>query len=144
VFEQQKQLPAARRPDDPVRGFLGPVFRFFERKWMVDELYNAVVVNRYVDLAWFLSDKVDWRFWHDWFHDKVIVGGYNALTHLLAYRVDLGGIDWVSTALGRSTAWLSRTGRRIQTGFVSSYAFTFFIGVVLIVGYFLLRLVVRR
>lgn len=144
IYDRQRMLPTSRRPDDPVRGVLGPVFRFFERKWLVDELYNGVIVNRYVDLSWFLADKVDWRFWHDWFHDKVIVGGYNGLSRLLAVKVDLGGIDKVSSLLARFTGWLSSVGRRIQTGFVSTYAITFFIGVVLIIGYFLLRLTTAR
>jgi len=114
------QLPPARRPDDPLRGMLGPV-------------------NPYIALARFLAEVVDWRFWHDWFHDVVITAGFRLLTSLLAVRVDLGGIDAVANGLADLTKGLAARLRRLQTGYVRNYALSVFIGVVVILGYLIFR-----
>jgi NADH-quinone oxidoreductase subunit L len=110
-----------------------------ERKWWVDELYWAVIANPYIALSRFLADVVDWRFWHDWFHDTVIAGGFTLLSRLLAVRIDLGFIDAIfngaATLVQRSAGRL----RGIQNGFVRSYALSVFLGVVVILGYLILR-----
>jgi NADH-quinone oxidoreductase subunit L len=43
--------PLAQGADDPLRRILGPLFAGMERKWGVDEAYNFLFVQRYVDLA---------------------------------------------------------------------------------------------
>jgi NADH-quinone oxidoreductase subunit L len=139
VYLEQQSLPRAKRPDDPLRGFLGPVFTGMENKWWVDELYHYVIVRPYQWLSAFLADVIDWRFWHDWFHDVVIAGGYTRLARLLAYPVDLGIIDRIANGLADLTKMLAGSLRRIQTGFVSNYALSVFLGVVIIIGYLILR-----
>jgi NADH-quinone oxidoreductase subunit L len=138
-YPEQQKLPAALRPDDPLRGILGWVFRVFEHKYWVDELYKAVIVDPYVKLAWWLSEVVDWRFWHDFFHDVIIAGGYNLLARLLAVQIDLGGIDRLANGLAEATQRLASSMRRIQTGLVRNYALSVMLGVVLILGYLILR-----
>jgi hypothetical protein len=69
---------------DPLRGYLNGLFNGMEKKWWVDEIYQAIVVGPYVALAAFLADVIDWRFWHDWFHDKVIAGGYPGAERVMA------------------------------------------------------------
>ncbi len=138
-YESFWQQPAARRPDDPLHGFLGPVFTWMNRKWMIDELYQAVILGPYMRLAKFLADVVDWRFWHDWFHDTVLAGGYNLLARLLAVRIDLGGIDRLFNGLAGLMGRLSGQMRRLQTGFIRNYALAVFMGVVVILSYLLLR-----
>lgn len=131
--------PAARRPDDPLRGYIGAAYELFRNKYWVDELYQAVILDPYVSLSGFLADVIDWRFWHDWFHDKIIVGGYNLLTRLLAVRVDLGGIDAIANGLATVTQGLAAQMRKLQTGFVRNYALAVFLGVVIILSYLLMR-----
>jgi len=138
-YQRVQQLPPARRPDDPLRPILGPIFTGMERKWWVDELYWALFVNRYIDLSRFLAFTIDWRFWHDWFHDSVIVAGFNGLSRFLAQPIDLGIIDGIGNRLAGAIAWLSVNLRRAQTGFVRSYALVVFIGVVVMLGYLILR-----
>lgn len=138
-YQELQKLPTARRPDDPLRTFLGPVFTGMERKWWIDELYWSVILNPYIALSRFLADVIDWRFWHDWFHDKLIVGGYNFLTNLLAVRIDLGGIDAIANGLARVTQGSAAGLRRIETGFVRNYALAVFLGVVVILGYLIFR-----
>ncbi len=138
-FEEFWAIPAAKRPDDPLRSVIGPVFELFKNKYWVDELYWTVVLNPYISLSRFLADVVDWRFWHDWFHDKVLLGGYNLLTRLLAVRIDLGVIDGVANGLGVLAQRSAAVLQRLQTGYVRNYALSIFFGVVIILGYLLLR-----
>ena len=65
---------------DPLKKMLGPIFTGMERKWFVDELYWALFLDRYVDVSRFVADVIDGKFWHDWFHEKVIAGTYNWLS----------------------------------------------------------------
>ncbi|MBN1452427.1 MAG: NADH-quinone oxidoreductase subunit L [Anaerolineales bacterium] len=125
---------------DPLKKPLGLIFTGMENKWFVDEGYFAVFINRYVDMAKFLADTIDWRFWHDWFHDKVIAGTYNWLSNIgLNLYADQRGIDAFANWLGTATKNLSASMRRVQNGFVRSYALSVLLGVVLILGYLLLK-----
>ena len=125
---------------DPLKRGLGPVFTGMERKWFVDEIYQAIIVTPYVRISQFLADVIDWRFWHDWFHEKVIAGTYNWLSHIGLNRyADQRGIDAVANGLGTITQWLASALRKVQNGFVRSYALSVLLGVVLIIGYLILK-----
>jgi NADH-quinone oxidoreductase subunit L len=137
-YRSLQEMPAGKRPDDPLRGLLGPVFSLLENKYWVDELYRAVILKPYVGLSRFLAETIDWRFWHDWFHDRVLYNGYQLLTRVLAVQVDLGFIDAIANGLGKVSQWLAGRLRLLQTGNVRSYALSVFIGVVLILGYLLM------
>ncbi len=137
-FEAFWALPAAKRKDDPLRAYIGPAFDVLKNKYWVDELYWTVILNPYIALSRFLADVVDWRFWHDWFHDKVLVGGFNLLTRVLAVQIDLGIIDWIANGLGTLAQRSAGSLRRVQTGYVRNYALSIFLGVVIILGYLIL------
>jgi len=125
---------------DPLKKPLGLIFTGMENKWFVDEGYWAVFVNRYVDISRFLADYVDWRFWHDFVHDKVIAGTYNWLSTIaLNDYADQKVINPFFDGWGKVTQWLSATGRKVQNGFVRSYALSIMLGVVVILGYLLLK-----
>ena len=138
-YQDMLHLPKARRGDDPMRKTLGPVFVAFESKFWVDELYEAVVVKPYMVISHFLGEVIDWRFWHDWFHDVVFSGGYQTLTRFMASPIDLGIIDGIANGLGSGAKSLSGVLGRLQTGFVRNYALVVFFGVVIILGYLVLR-----
>ena len=132
--------PLKKGQPDPLKKPLGFIFTGMEHKWFVDEGYWAVFVNRYVDISRFLADVVDWKFWHDWFHDKVIAGTYNWLSNIALNRyADQKGIDAFFNGLGTLTKNFSMSLRRFQNGFVRSYALSILLGVVLILGYLLLK-----
>ena len=134
----RKPLVAGQK--DPLKKPLGFIFTGMERKWFVDEIYWAVFVDRYVDASRFLANVIDGRFWHDWFHDKVIAGTYQWLSRtVLSLRIDTQGIDAFFNGLGKLTKQLSAGLRRLQNGFVRSYALAVLFGVVVIVGYILLK-----
>ena len=132
--------PLAAGQKDPLKKALGFIFTGMERKWFVDEIYWVAFVGRYVDLARFLADVIDGRFWHDWFHDKVLAGTYNWLSRIALDKViDTRGIDALFNGLGELTKRASTSLRRLQNGFVRSYALAVLFGVVVILGYLLIR-----
>jgi NADH-quinone oxidoreductase subunit L len=138
-YRKLQELPPEKRPDDPLRQVLGPVFTGMENKWWVDELYWALILNPYIKLARFFAQVVDWRFWHDWFHERLIAGGYNWLSGFLSVPIDLGFIDGIANGIASLTVRFAGSLRKIQTGYVRNYALTVFIGVVIIIGYLVLR-----
>jgi NADH-quinone oxidoreductase subunit L len=132
--------PLVEGQPDPLKKLLGPVFRVFERRYWVDEFYWAVFIDRYVDVARFLADVIDGRFWHDWFHEKVLAGTYNWLSRtVLDLRVDQQFIDAIANGLGNLTRRVSGGLRRLQNGFVRSYALAVLLGVVIIIGWLVLK-----
>ncbi len=138
-YKKLQELPPAQRPDDPLRQWLGPIFTGMENKWWVDELYWAVILNPYIKLSRFLAEVIDWRFWHDWFHNSVIVRGYNSLARFLSGPFDLGFIDGIANGLASVTVRFAGSLRKVQTGYVRNYALMVLLGVVVIIGYLILR-----
>ncbi|HWS24176.1 MAG TPA: NADH-quinone oxidoreductase subunit L [Anaerolineales bacterium] len=124
---------------DPLKKWLGPIFVGMENKWYVDEGYKFLFIDRYTDIAKFLSIKVDWDFWHEWFHNSVIAKGFVGLANILANPIDLGIIDNISRILAKAVASSSEAMRKIQSGFVRSYAFSVVLGVVAILGYLIFK-----
>ncbi len=125
---------------DPLKKPLGLIFTGMENKWFVDEGYFAVIINPFKKLSQFLADVIDWRFWHDFVHDTVILGTYNWLSEIaLNNYADQKGIDAFANWLGTATQSVSATLRKVQNGFVRSYALSVMLGVVLILGYLIFK-----
>jgi len=132
--------PLVTGQKDPLKKPLGFIFTGMERKWLVDEFYALVILRPYSAISKFLADVIDGRFWHDWFHEKVIAGTYNYVSKVvLDSRVDQKFIDAIANGLGNLTRRASAGLRRLQNGFVRSYALAVLVGVVLIVGYLILK-----
>ncbi len=130
------------KPDqaDPLKKPLGPIFIGMESKWLVDEVYQALIVNPFTKISYFLADVIDWRFWHDFVHDTVITGSYNWFSDTILNRyADQKGIDAFFNSWGSVTQGVSAALRKVQNGFVRSYALSVLLGVVLILGYLLLK-----
>ncbi len=125
---------------DPLKKPLGFIFTGMENKWFVDEGYFALIINPFKQVSQFLADVIDWRFWHDFVHETVILGTYNWLSGVaLNEYADQKGIDAFANWLGDATQWLSANMRKVQNGFVRSYALSVMLGVVLILGYLILK-----
>ncbi len=106
--------------------------------------------------AIYASGRVDWMglrvrlapiqrlLAHGWYVDDyystVLVAPGKAASAILAYRVDAGVIDGVVNGIGGATRRLASAGRKIQTGFVRTYALALFAGAVSILVYVGLRL----
>jgi NADH-quinone oxidoreductase subunit L len=91
-----------------LRRRLGVLDTLVQHRYYVDELYMAGVVNP-------LKEMGDW----------------------LASAFDQQGIDGAVNGVALVTGWVGERVRRVQTGLVGTYAFTLFVGVVLLVAYFL-------
>ncbi|MEJ5223871.1 MAG: proton-conducting transporter membrane subunit, partial [Anaerolineales bacterium] len=132
--------PLAAGQVDPLKKPLGALFAGMERKFYIDEAYKFLILDRYNDLARFMADVIDWKFWHDWFHDTVIAGSFQWVSRTLLTRyADERGIDAFANGLGTFTKEISARLRTLQNGFVRSYALYVLVGVVAILGYLLLK-----
>ncbi len=105
-----------------------------EARIWTDLFHDGLIARGYRALAGFLADVVDSRLWHDEFHDRVLTRGFRGLAFLTANPIDLGIIDGLANGVASLTRRLSGALRRTQTGYVRNYAFSIFIGVVLILG----------
>ncbi|GAB1470643.1 NADH-quinone oxidoreductase subunit L [Chloroflexota bacterium] len=125
---------------DPLKKPLGLIFTGMENRWFIDEGYGVLIVTPFKKISAFLADVVDWRFWHDFVHETVILGTYNWFSEvLLSHYADQKGIDAFFNSWGSLMQWLSDNVRKIQNGFVRSYALSVLLGVVLILGYLILK-----
>ncbi len=125
---------------DPLKKPLGLLFTGMENKWFVDEGYQAVLIKPYAAISRFLAEVIDWRFWHDWFHEKVIAGSYQFIANtVLDKKIDQQIIDAIGNGLGTLTKNISTALRRLQNGFVRSYALAVLFGVIVILGYLILK-----
>lgn len=132
--------PLKANQPDPLKKPLGFVFTGMENKWFVDEGYDVLILTPFRKISQFVADVIDWRFWHDFVHDTVIAGTYNWVSSIALDRyTDQRGIDAFANWLGTATQWVSDNVRKIQNGFVRSYALSVLLGVVLILGYLILK-----
>jgi len=79
------------------------------------------------------------RFYVDELYGDLIVIPGKRLAIFSANRVDAGLIDRIVNGVGGLVAWTSDGLRRVQTGYVRSYALTFLFGVVVIVSLLVFR-----
>ncbi len=101
------------KPDspDPLAARLGWFFKGMNRKWWVDEFYHAVIVRPYQYVSNVLLGE--------WIDQEVIDGAVN----------DVGGL----------MRFLSGAVRKLENGYVRSYALSILVGAVLILAYILLK-----
>ncbi|HTP02530.1 MAG TPA: proton-conducting transporter membrane subunit, partial [Anaerolineales bacterium] len=130
------RTPVKVGDEDPLQKILGPVFIGMQRKWGVDEAYKFLFTDPYRRLSRFLAITVDEKFWHDWFHEKVLVRGFNLIAKEgLSDYTDKRGIDRFFDGLADSMRRASERLRHVENGFVRSYALAIFVGVVAVIGY---------
>ncbi|HEC22460.1 MAG TPA: NADH-quinone oxidoreductase subunit L [Chloroflexi bacterium] len=120
----------------------GPVFTFLNRKWYWDELYAAIFVRPYNRLGDFLANAVDWQFWHDFVHDRIIADAFQGWAAILSRPIDLGIVDGAVNGVAQLVESTSRSLRRVQTGYVRNYALAVLMGVVAILAYLAIRFLV--
>lgn len=106
------------------------MWSFAHAKMYWDEVYFRILENPFNRISKFLAEVVDWRFLHDYFHDRVLKAGYDGLGKLLANPFDLGIIDGIVNGIGWLVKQLSGRVRVIQTGYVRTYAVILLLGVV--------------
>ncbi|MFN2148660.1 MAG: NADH-quinone oxidoreductase subunit L [Anaerolineales bacterium] len=128
---------------DPLRSILGPIFIGMENKWWVDEFYAAILLNPFKRLSKALivgegEENEGTEFWEHFVHEIVIGKGYQALAQFMDMTIDLGFVDAFFNSLAGATNWVAQRLRKLQSGYVRNYALSVFVGVVLILGYFII------
>jgi NADH-quinone oxidoreductase subunit L len=102
-------------------------------KYYVDEIYDALIVNRIKDL----STALAWVDAH--IIDGLGVDGASWLTRYfsrISMRWDKWVVDGLVNLVGKITEGLSVPVRMFQTGVFSSYAMWILVGVVILLGYY--------
>jgi NADH-quinone oxidoreductase subunit L len=123
--------------DDPLRK-LGFIFKVLNHKYWIDELYGRLLVRPFIWLSNFLANVIDWRFLHNWVHERAIRDTFLKITDFLANPIDKLVIDGAVNGTGRVVAWAAGGLRKLQTGYVRTYALALLVGVVLVVAWFAL------
>jgi NADH-quinone oxidoreductase subunit L len=126
-----------RRPELPERvaAAAGPGYQLVLNKYYVDELYDALFVNRAKDLGNGLAA----------FDLGVVDGGVNGVGWCTRMSAELSRLwdIWVIDGLVNATAFLvklmSYPVRVIQTGLVQSYAWFITLGVLVFLAYYFLH-----
>ena len=80
------------------------------------------------------------KYWFDWFNENVLAAGSRLLGKIFWKGGDEAIIDtcW-SMAPRTSIGWTAGIVRRVQSGFLYSYAFWMVIGLAVMLGWFLTR-----
>ncbi len=97
-----------------------------------DEMYDRYFIRPYRASAYWLAERLDWSFWHDFVHERVIYGTFQALTGLFTGPVDRGIIDRAFNSIGTGIRAAAGRLRTIQTGYVRVYALSVLFGTLLV------------
>jgi NADH-quinone oxidoreductase subunit L len=79
------------------------------------------------------------KYYVDWVNEQIIARGARCLGHGLWQTGDRGLIDGlVVNGSARLVGWVASVSRRLQSGFIYHYAFAMIIGIMALVGFFVL------
>jgi NADH-quinone oxidoreductase subunit L len=135
AFHIYRNKPKTVSDPDPTQKIPG-LWGFFG-KLPLDTLYMHYFVPWFNRFAWWLSQKFEWRFWHDFFHDNLIRDTFLWFADLCGNILDAQGIDGLVNGLGSATKWLADRIRTSQSGYARTYALSVFLGAVALLIYFL-------
>ncbi len=135
--------PLTKRGRDPLQALAATrdAFNVANAKGYTDAIYSALIEQPYNRASQWLANVLDWKFWHDYVHDKLIFKGFDGVAALLSGPVDRGAIDRGFLGIG---GLIRRAGGRLkglQTGYVRTYTFTMLVGVVFVLLIILFPLV---
>jgi NADH-quinone oxidoreductase subunit L len=109
--------------------------------WMAvlpfDTLYMKGIIPLFNRLANFLGYRLDWDFWHNFVHERIIRDTFIGFANFASDVLDRQGVDGLVNGAGQVTRWLSSGLRQSQTGYARTYALGIFLGTVALLTYFL-------
>jgi NADH-quinone oxidoreductase subunit L len=141
IYGNNHALTANRRDPLAVNPNTGSIFNLANARLYWDEIYYRLFEGPFNRASVFLADRLDWAFWHDYFHNTIIWRGFDAIANVLSNPIDLGIIDGIVNGVGRLVNRISGSLRRVQTGYVRTYAITLLLGVVFVIVLLLLPMV---
>jgi NADH-quinone oxidoreductase subunit L len=126
--------PLTKKGRDPLEAMANtrPAFALANAKGYTDAIYSALIEQPFNRASKWLADKLDWEFWHNYFHEKIIFRGFDGFAGLLSGPIDRQGIDRGFMLPGRLIQRAGGFLRGLQTGYVRTYTFTMLVGVLLI------------
>ncbi len=104
----------------------------------LDTFYMKGVIPVFNRFSRWLAYTLDWAFWHDFVHDRLIRDMFVGFAEFSANVLDARGVDGIVNGTARVTNRLAGALRVVQTGFVRNYALAIFLGVVALIAYFVL------
>jgi NADH-quinone oxidoreductase subunit L len=121
-------------PPDPLEANerTSDAFALANAKLYWDEFYFKYLIFPYRRAAYWLAEQLDWRFWHDFAHERLLRDPFNRATEFLTQPVDKGFIDRGFNRVGELTRALAYRVRVIQTGYVRTYALSVLLGALLV------------
>jgi NADH-quinone oxidoreductase subunit L len=133
IYGNGKALTASGKDPLAENPSTGAIWSLANARMYWDEIYYRFVGKPFNQAAAFLANTLDWDFWHNYFHDVVIFKGFNGVGAALSRGLDVHVIDRVVNGVGQAVRWGSERLRRIQTGYVRTYAITLLMGVVFVI-----------
>jgi NADH-quinone oxidoreductase subunit L len=106
-----------------------------------DETYFRFIIYPFQRVARFLANTLDWRFWHDFVHEKIIFQGFQGSAEVLSYPVDRMTIDRGFMSIAQAIRMAGGRLRNTQTGYVRTYAFSLLLGALLVIVVILLPVI---
>ncbi len=106
-----------------------------------DESYFRFIIYPFQHASRFLANTLDWRFWHDFVHEKIIFQGFQGASEVLSYPVDRQTIDRGFMGIAQAIRNAGGRLRNTQTGYVRTYAFSLLFGALLVIVVILLPVI---
>jgi NADH-quinone oxidoreductase subunit L len=103
----------------------------------LNSLYMKGFVPLFNRFSVWLAEKVDWAFWHDFVHDRLIRDIFVTGAEFSANVLDAQGVDGLVNGAGKTTQRLAQGLRLSQTGYARTYALAVLLGAVGLLVYFL-------
>ena len=127
--------PQNAHDKDPIIAI--PPFSFL-RHLPINSLYMNGFVPLFNRFATFCAETVDWAFYHDAVHERLIRNPFIQFSSFVSNGIDRTVLDGgLVLGVGRIIRGTSSIFKRLQTGYVRNYAFSLFLGVVALVVYFI-------
>ena len=102
-----------------------------------DTLYMKYVIPLFNRLSDFLGYRLDWDFWHNFVHERIIRDTFVGFANFASDVLDRQGVDGLVNGAGHAARWLAGGLRQSQTGYARTYALSIFLGTVALLTYFL-------
>ncbi len=112
---------------------LQPVIGLSAAKLYWDESYFRFIIYPFQRMARFLANVVDWRFWHDFVHEIIIFRGFQGIAAIASQPIDRVVVDGGFMGFARGIRNIGGQLRKIQTGYVRTYAFSLIVGVLFVI-----------
>jgi NADH-quinone oxidoreductase subunit L len=110
-----------------------PIFALSNARLYWDESYFRFIIYPFQRAARFLANTVDWRFWHDFVHERILFQGFQGASDMLSKPVDRQIIDGGFMSLAYGVRRFAGRLRLTQTGYVRSYALSVVFGAFLVI-----------